>query len=248
MKKKLAIPVAALVILMSCNSAEKSPSETMSGIDEKPAADSGWVSLFDGKTTAGWHSYGKDKAGTRWAIADSAIYFDTARKEVPAGETGGDLTTDKEYENFHLKLEWKIAQNGNSGIIFYVHEDTSTYKATYNTGLEMQVLDNDGHPDGKIIKHRAGDLYDLISCSKETVKPVGEWNEVEIISKDGKLDLMLNGTSVVSTTLWDDNWKKMVAGSKFKTMADFGTFKKGKIALQDHGNMVWYRNIKIKEL
>lgn len=248
MKNKLAIPVAALVILMSCNSAKKSSSETMAGNNKTAAADNGWVSLFDGKTTTGWHSYGKDKAGARWTIADGAIFFDTEKKEAADGKSSGDLVTDKEYENFHLKLEWKISRNGNSGIIFYVHEDTAQYKATYHTGPEMQVLDNDGHSDGKIIKHRTGDLYDLISSSKETVKPVGEWNEAEIIAKDGKLDFVLNGTNIVSTTMWDDNWRKLVAGSKFKGMPGFSIYKKGKIALQDHGNMVWYRNIKIKEL
>ena len=229
--------------LCSCHSPEGNPSAEAAADTTKVTSDtSGWVTLFDGKSTTGWHTYGKEKAGERWKIADGAISIDTTVKD------GGDLVTDAEYENFDLKLEWKIAANGNSGIIFYTHEDTAKYGATYNTGLEMQVLDNDGHPDAKIIKHRAGDLYDLISCSKETVKPVGEWNEVEIKSKDGKLNLVLNGTTVVSTTLWDDNWKKMVAGSKFKTMVDFGTYKKGKIALQDHGNMVWYRNIKIQKL
>ena len=112
----------------------------------------------------------------------------------------------------------------------------------------MEVLDNSGHPDSKIIKHRAGDLYDLISCSKETVKPAGEWNLAEVKCLNGKLDLFLNGENVVSTTLWDDNWKKLVAGSKFVEMPDFGTYKKGKIGLQDHGNAVWYRNIMIKKL
>ncbi|MGC4102046.1 3-keto-disaccharide hydrolase [Ferruginibacter sp.] len=203
----------------------------------------GWVTLFDGKTTKGWHAYGKSDGTGRWIVQNGTITIDTTKK----GE-GGDLTTAEEYDNFDLKLEWKISSKGNSGIIFYVNEDTQKYPDSYNTGPEMQVLDNDGHPDGKIIKHRAGDLYDLISCSKETVKPVGEWNQAEIRSKDGKLELYLNGTNVVTTTMWDDNWKKMVAGSKFKSMPGFGIYKKGKIALQDHGNLVWYRNIKIKKL
>jgi len=248
MKNKLAIPVAALVILMSCNSVKKSSSETAANNNNIALSDNEWVTLFDGKTTDGWHSYGKDKAGARWTVADGAIYFDTEKKEGKDDKNGGDLVTDKEYGNFHLKLEWKISRNGNSGIIFYVHEDAAKYKATYNTGPEMQVLDNDGHSDGKIIKHRTGDLYDLISSSKETVKPVGEWNEAEIIAKDGKLDFVLNGTNIVSTTMWDDNWRRLVAGSKFKVMPDFSTYRKGHIALQDHGNKVWYRNIKIKEL
>jgi Domain of Unknown Function (DUF1080) len=104
------------------------------------------------------------------------------------------------------------------------------------------------HEDAKIPKHRAGDLYDLIACSKETVKPAGEWNLAEIIINKGKLDLLLNGTTVVSTTLRDENWKKLVAGSKFKDMPAFGTFNTGHIALQDHGNLVYYRNIRIKKL
>jgi len=248
MKNKLALSVVTLVILMSCNLAKKSSSETKPITNSLSTVDIGWVSLFDGKSTVGWHSYGKDKAGSRWTVTNGTIYFDTEKKESPDGKSGGDLVTDKEYENFHLKLEWKISRNGNSGIIFYVHEDTAKYKATYHTGPEMQVLDNDGHSDGKIIKHRSGDLYDLISSTRETVKPVGEWNEAEIIAKDGKLDFVLNGTNVVSTTMWDDNWRKLVAGSKFKGMSGFSTYKKGKIALQDHGNTVWYRNIKIKEL
>src|SRR5262249_11348223 len=109
-------------------------------------------------------------------------------------------------------------------------------------------VDNVGHSDGRIIKHKAGDLYDLISCSKEVVKPAGEWNAAEIKILNGKLDLYLNGENVVTTTLWDDNWKKMVAGSKFKEWPGFGTFKKGKIDLQDHGATVWFRNIRVKRL
>jgi len=207
-------------------------------------AQKGFKSIFDGKTTTGWHSYGKSTASAGWKVEDGVLHFDP---EAGKNGGGGDLVTNSEYENFHLKLEWKVAANSNSGIIFYVNDNPEKYHATYETGLEMQVLDNDGHPDGKITKHRAGDLYDLIKSTSEPVKPVGEWNTAEIVSKNGKLTLVLNGVIVVETVLWDDNFKKLIAGSKFATWPGFGTFKKGKIALQDHGNNVWYRNIVIKE-
>jgi hypothetical protein len=208
----------------------------------------GWQLLFDGQSTAGWHKYGGAPAGSAWKIVDGTITLDTSSKKGEDIIGGGDLVTDVDYENFDWKVEWKIAPKGNSGLMFYVNEDTVKYKKPYETGPEMQVLDNDGHPDGKLIKHRAGDLYDLISCNKETVKPVGEWNQAEIKCVNGKLELYLNGTNVVSTTLWDDNWKKMIAGSKFKQWAGFGTFSKGKLCLQDHGNMVSFRNIMVKKL
>ena len=242
--KKAGMIMLLAIAIAGCNSqSEKKAAE--------PAAnktDSGWVSLFDGKTLAGWHNYGKTTVGEAWKVSDSTIYLDTTKKAGWQTAQGGDIVSAEEYENFDLKLEWKIAPGGNSGIIFYVHEDSTKYKYVWQTGPEMQVLDNDLHSDGKIPKHRAGDLYDLISCKTETVKKPGEWNEAEIIAKDGKLDFFLNGTNVVSTTLWDDAWKKLVAGSKFKEWPDFGTYKKGHIALQDHGNTVWYRNIKIKRL
>src|SRR5690606_31738521 len=119
---------------------------------------------------------------------------------------------------------------------------------SYFTGPEMQVLDNAGHPDAKIFKHRAGDLYDLIPSSTETVKPFGEWNQAEIILNKGKLQFFLNGKQVVETTMWDADWNDMVAKSKFATMPDFGKYHSGKIVLQDHGDEVWYRNILIKKL
>jgi hypothetical protein len=243
MKKKGLIMLLAIAFA-SCNSqSEKKAEEPITN-----NTDEGWVSLFDGKTLTGWHNYGKTTVGEAWKVADGTLYLDTTKKAGWQTAQGGDIVSADEYENFDLKLEWKIAPGGNSGIIFYVHEDSTKYKYVWNTGPEMQVLDNDLHSDGKIPKHRAGDLYDLISCKTETVKKPGEWNEAEIISKDGKLDFILNGTNVVSTMLWDDAWKKLVAGSKFKEWPGFGTYKKGHIALQDHGNTVWYRNIKIKRL
>jgi hypothetical protein len=213
------------------------------------AQSNGWMPLFDGKTTNGWHKYGGTAVGSAWKVSDGTLYLDTSGKGADwQTAKGGDIITNKEYENFDLKLEWKISKGGNSGVMFDVHEDPAKYQYTFMTGPEMQVLDNERNEDGKIYKHHAGDLYDLIPCKKETVKPVGEWNQVEIKVLNGKLDLYLNGENVVSTTMWDGNWNKMIAGSKFKSMPGFGTFKKGHIALQDHGFMVWFRNVMIKEL
>ncbi len=204
----------------------------------------GFVSLFDGKTTQGWHTYGKTFTGKGWTVEDGAIHFNPKATQNDAG----DLVTDKEYGNFHLKIDWKVAPGSNSGILFHINEDAGKYQQTYSTGPEMQVIDNDGHPDGKITKHRAGDLYDMVKSSSEPVKPVGQWNTAEIISNKGKLEFILNGVKIVSTTQFDENWKTLIANSKFAKWPGFGTFKTGKISLQDHGEEVWFRNITIKEL
>lgn len=208
----------------------------------------GWQLLFDGQTAKGWHKYGGAPAGSAWKVADGALYLDTSSKKDWQTANGGDIVTDDEYENFDLKLDWKIAKVGNSGVMFYVHEDTTKFKYTFESGPEMQVLDNENADDRIYPRHRAGDLYDLVSCSKETVKPYDQWNAAEIKSMNGKLDIYLNGENVVSTPIWDDNWNKLIAGSKFKQWPGFGTFKKGRIALQDHGHLVSFRNIKVKRL
>lgn len=242
-----------LASFTACGSEASSP---MVSTDTLPAQNrltkqerkDGWEMLFDGLTTRGWHKYGGKVAGAAWKVADGQLFLDTITKENWQIKGGGDIMSDEVFGDFHLKLEWKIAHNGNSGIMFYAQEDTTKYRWPWETAPEMQVLDNAGHPDGKIIKHRAGDLYDLISAKPETVRAPGEWNQVEIKSEKGQLEFWLNGVNVVTTSLWDDSWKKMVVASKFARMPDFGKFKKGHIALQDHGDMVWYRNIKIRRL
>jgi hypothetical protein len=208
---------------------------------------SGFELLFDGQSKTGFHVFNNKTDGSAWKVVDGTLHLDPKEQHDAQTTGGGDLLSANEYENFHLKLDWKVDAAGNSGILLYVKEDPS-YERTWHTGLEMQVLDNERHPDSKITKHRAGDLYDLITSSPETVKPALEWNKVEIISNNGLLEFSLNGTKVISTTIWNDNWKKLIAGSKFAKWKDFGTFKKGRIGLQDHGDKVWYKNIKIKQL
>lgn len=247
---KLFYGLLAATVLGSCTTSKTTTmtdNSTTANVLTAQEKRDGWQLLFDGTTTAGWHTYGKTGIGKAWKVEDGTLRLDAASKKDWQTAEGGDIVTDAEYENFDLRLEWKIATNGNSGIMFYVKEEPQ-YQYPWQTGPEIQVLDNDGHPDAKIAKHRAGDLYDLIAVSKETVKPVGEWNSVRIVSNKGKLDGYLNGEHVLNTTMWDDAWRQMIAGSKFKDMPGFGKFQKGKISLQDHGDNVWFRNIKIKNL
>lgn len=225
------------VALFTCISVGSLAQNTLTAKEKKE----GWTLLFDGTTTSGWRNFKSDKVKDRWKVSNGELYLDKTVKE------GGDIITDKEYQDYELALEWKIDACGNSGIIFNVVEDEK-FENTYHTGPEMQVLDNTCHPDAKIIKHRAGDLYDLISCSRETVKAVGEWNQVRIVSNNAKMEFWLNGTKVVEFTMHTPEWDQMVANSKFKTMPAFGKARKGHIALQDHGDAVWFRNIKIREL
>jgi cytochrome c len=214
----------------------------------------GWKLLFDGKTLNGWHKYGGAPVGKKWTVSDGAIHLDARRQEGQwQAIGGGDIVTNEEYENFELRLEWKIDSCGNSGIIYHVIEDTTKNNHTWKTGPEMQVLDNACHADASIGKHRAGDLYDLIECDTVVVKPHGQWNMVRIISRDGKVEHWLNGVKVVEIQMFENgkptqHWLDLIAGSKFpkEPAPDFGLSPKGKIALQDHGDKVWYKNIKIK--
>ncbi|KIC92979.1 3-keto-disaccharide hydrolase [Flavihumibacter solisilvae] len=241
---------ATLAVLASCGSSNKvSDNAAADNTLSKQEKKEGWQLLFDGTSTKGWHTFGKTITGPAWKVDNGTLHLDASAKGADwQTGGGGDIVTEEAFTNYHLKLEWKISKDGNSGVIFNVQDEPAKYKYVWYTGPEMQVLDNNGHPDAKIHKHRAGDLYDLVASTPETVKPVGEWNLAEIIQNNGKLEFKLNGTTVVSTSYGDDAWKALVAGSKFKGMPDFGKFSTGKLALQDHGNDVWYKNIKILKL
>lgn len=202
----------------------------------------GWILLFDGKTTNGWHSFKKSSTGPAWSVVDGALQLDPKVKEGR-----GDVVTDGEYENFELSIDWNIAEEGNSGIMFLVQDDKA-YDATYVTGPEYQLLDDKKAEDNKKPNHLAGSLYDIIAPPKEVEHPAGEWNHTVIRLENGELTFWLNNVQTVKTHLWDANWTELVSKSKFKDWKGFAAFHKGHIALQDHGYHIQFRNIKIRQL
>jgi len=209
---------------------------------------SGWKLLFDGKSTAGIHNFKSDQLGKKWQAQNGTLRLQGKGNEEgwQSAEGGDIIITEKPYKDYEFTIDWKISKGGNSGLIYLVQEGDFDY--VWQTGPEYQFLDNLGHEDGQIEKHRAGDLYDMIDTKFVTVNPVGEWNRTRLKVKDGHVEHWLNGYKVVEYDLWTPEWDAMVAASKFKDMPAFGKAKEGHIALQDHGHEVWFRNIKIREL
>lgn len=210
----------------------------------------GWILLFDGTTSQGWRGYKKDSFPAGWEIVDGTISCKGSGRGEAGAEAGGDIIYDKKFSNFHLKLEWKISEGGNSGI-FYLGQETEDF--IWKTAPEMQVLDNAKHPDaqaGKDGNRQAGSLYDLIPANPQNAKPAGEWNSVEIKVYKGTVWHFMNGEQVLEYHLWTPEWKEMVKNSKFPKLNPkwVDVASEGYIGLQDHGDDVWFRNIKIKEL
>lgn len=200
-----------------------------------------WQVLFDGHDLSHWQGFKMDHVPPAWHVENGAIALSPSPEE---GEHV-DLVTKDRYHDFELELEWKISPGGNSGIMYRVGDDRG---ATWATGPEMQVLDNERAEDNHPASHRAGALYDLYAPSREVAHPAGEWNRVRIVVHDNHVEHWLNGTKIVDYVLDSPDWKARVAASKFATMPGFGTVQDGRIALQDHGSPVWYRNIRIRVL
>ncbi|MEY2410332.1 MAG: hypothetical protein QOF48_3002 [Verrucomicrobiota bacterium] len=198
-----------------------------------------WRSLFDGKSFTGWRGYGKTTMPSKgWRVQDGMIL-------KVKGEQGGDIITEKTFEDFDIRWEWRIAKNGNNGLKYLVTEARSN-----GPGHEYQMLDDDGHPDGKRgLKRQTASFYDVLPPKKERkLNAPGEWNSSRVLLQGTHVEHWLNEEKVLEYELGSDAVKAAVAASKFKDARGFGERARGHIMLTDHGDECWFRNIRIREL
>ena len=197
----------------------------------------GWKLLFDGKTTNGWRTY-KNKPSD-WKVQQGELY------RPLGGSDHADLITKDQYDNFELSIDWKVEKGANSGIIYHTQE---IHKASYETGPEYQLIDDQGYQDKLEDWQKSGADYAMHPPSKLAAKPAGEYNHTRIIVNKGHVEHWLNGVKVTDFQAWTPEWEKLKKTGKWKDYPDYGKFKKGYIALQDHGGGIWFKNIKIKKL
>ncbi|MDT0643238.1 DUF1080 domain-containing protein [Zunongwangia sp. F363] len=249
--KRLRLSLFALALIASgCKNNSETKEQMEEPINEEQAMNeeqNDWEDLTAGSNLEQWKAYNSDSISDQWKKEGNTIVFTPAEGEREGSEN---LISKKQYKNFELNFEWKISEGGNSGVMWGVQE-MEKYNEPYYTGPEIQVLDNERHPDAKNGPIRqAGALYDMVPASEDVTKPAGEWNEETIIinHETNKGSVTLNGTKVAEFPVHGEEWKEMVGKSKFAEWEDFGNSESGHIALQDHGDQVSYRNIKIKEL
>ncbi len=245
MKNIVTMLLLAVILLVGCKEKVKETKEKTMEREVVKKAESDWTILFDGTSFENWRGYGSEEIHPEWSIEDGAMAF------TPGEKGGKNIISKQKFTNFVLSLEWKISEGGNSGIFWSVYEDEK-FNEAYQTGPEIQVLDNAAHPDAKVANgtHKAGSLYDMMACPEEFINLAGEWNlcVLEINHEINQGKVSMNGTEVMTFPVHGEAWDNMVAKSKFNGWEGFGKYQKGHIGLQDHGDKVWYRNIKIKEL
>lgn len=197
----------------------------------------GWRLLFDGTTTSGWREFRQPSVSSGWQAEDGSL--------VRMAEGAGDIITNEKFGNFELALDWNVSEGGNSGIFYRVNEQADTI---WKAAAEMQVLDDARHEDGKSPLTSAGALYDLIPAPRGIVRPAGQWNEARIVVNGDHTEHWLNGVKLLEYEWGSPDWNDRVAKSKFRAMPLYGRATKGNIGLQDHGDRVSFRNIRIRVL
>jgi hypothetical protein len=235
------VVLSAALGMFSCQQQPTRPNT----ITEEERKD-GWMLLFDGQTTKGWHVYNEGPVLSVWSVQQGELVCDPAAK----GVAFGDLVTDLAYGNFAFRFEWKITKGGNSGVFFNVQEDTA-FATAWTTGPEYQLLDNLNVTDHNRNdpKRQAGCLYSLADLKNDAKpKPFGEWNQSEIRQDHGRVTFWLNGVLSAEENLNSDRWKELVAASSLGKFPMFGKATKGKIALQNWAKGVSFRNLKLKLL
>jgi hypothetical protein len=207
----------------------------------------GWQLLFDGTSTAGWHGYNKQDTKA-WTIDDCSLK--TSGTEGNYGsDKRPDLVTDGEFTNFELSFDWKATKGGNSGVVYGIVEDTK-YQAPWMTGPEYQLLDDVNFKEDIEPSQKAGSNYGMQPPDEKAkmLKPVGEWNSTRIVVKDAHVEHWLNGRKILEFERWTPAWKALRDAGKWKDYPAYGSAKTGRIALQDHGSIFWFRNIKIRPI
>ncbi|MBQ5979844.1 MAG: DUF1080 domain-containing protein [Bacteroidales bacterium] len=263
-KNKKAAPAAEETSAVPAYEVVENPQVDLAGF---PVDDEGYIVIFDGTSLNGWRGYGKDNVPARWTIEDGCLKFTgTGAGESQSGD-GGDIIFTKKFKNFEMKFDWKISKGGNSGV-FYLAREVKTvkdgkeqYEPIYISSPEYQVLDNANHPDAKLGKdgnRQSASLYDMIPAVPQNQNPFGEWNSGSIMVYQGTVVHAQNGVNVLEYHLWTPKWTEMLQASKFSEEAWPLAFEllnnlggdahEGYIGFQDHGNDVWYRNIRVKIL
>ena len=227
-----AVPIVLASMLTATAFAQEPVANTLTPAEQK----AGWQLLFDGKSLDRWKGYGTPQVPGGWRVVDGTL--------TRAGG-GGDIVTKEQFSNFELALEWRISPGGNSGIMFRVLEGQ---EAPYYTGPEMQILDNARHADGKVAETSAGSNYALHAPIRDVTRPVGSWNAARLLVNGNHVEHWLNDVKVVEYQLGSADWLARVKPSKFNDWPGYGRASRGHIVLQDHGDVVAFRNLKIRVL